>query len=91
MNQSKDVKSIVRERGETYGPPTENHTRTARLWSAYLLARSGGEKTLTPAAGCFLNILQKIARCMSLAGPSQDSLRDIQGFTENILIMHEMQ
>lgn len=36
-----------------------------------------------------MNILQKIARCMSKAGPSQDSLEDIQGFAENILMLYD--
>ena len=85
-----DVRGIVEERGRAYGPPEENHGRTALLWTAYLYARGREMKKLTPDDVCFLNILQKIARCLSKAGPSKDSLEDIQGFAENLLIMHDM-
>ena len=82
------IEEMVEERGATYGPPSENHARTAALWSAYFRNRGYEFKPITPDDVCFLNILQKIARCMSKAGPSKDSLEDIQGFAENILIMH---
>ena len=83
----KTLEEIVAERGATYGPPAENHARTARFWNAFLDSRVDKFKPLTTDDICFLNLLQKIARCMSKAGPSQDSLEDIQGFAENLLIM----
>jgi hypothetical protein len=83
------IQKIVEERGAAYGPPSENHARTARLWGAYLESKREGGMIfpITPNDVCFLNILQKIARCMSEAGTAEDTLQDIQGFVENILIM----
>ena len=83
-----DARALVAERGAAYGPPEENHARTGILWSAYMRARHNAVRPLTPEDVCFMNILQKVARCMSKAGPGQDSLEDIQGFAENILMMH---
>ena len=88
LTQPTRVDEAVEQRGAEYGPPSENHARTARLWNAYLASRPNVPLNTTDV--CFLNILQKIARCMSRAGPSKDSLEDIQGFVENILIMHDM-
>jgi hypothetical protein len=79
------VKSLVTERGKAYGPPSENHWRTARFWHAYDLNTKSSSRT--PIDVCFLNILQKIARCQSEAGPSRDSLQDIKGYAENILMI----
>jgi len=83
------TKEIIEERGAAYGPPSENHARTALFWAAYMRNRGYEFKPLTPNDVCFLNILQKISRCMSKAGPSQDSLQDIQGFAENLLTLGE--
>ena len=58
-----------------YGTPTDNHTRTARFWSAYL----GVE--ISPRQVCFLNILQKVARDMN--AETHDNLVDIAGYAEN--------
>ena len=81
-----ETQELVAERGEFYGPPAENHGRTARLWKAYLYGRpySLGMSRMDV---CFLNILQKIARCQSEAGPRRDSLEDIMGYAENILMI----
>jgi len=82
------IKKLVEERGVAYGPPAVNHVRTARLWTAYLSNRGHfGRLIITPEDVCFLNILQKIARCMGDAGPSRDSLEDIQGYAENLLTL----
>jgi len=79
-------KEIVKERGRAYGSPAENHARTSRFWDAYdLNTPTKGE--YQPIDVCFLNILQKISRCQSSAGPSRDSIRDIQGYAENILTL----
>lgn len=93
----KDIRDMVKERGAAYGPPNENHERTAMLWSAYFRAKY----KYYPAAArwnvdrddvCFLNILQKIARCLSEAGPkgNEDGIRDIQGYAENLLVMNRV-
>ena len=89
LTKVRSVEEMVAERGAAYGPPSENHARTARFWSAYLLNRGYAFKPFTPSDVCFLNILQKISRCMGEAGPSQDSLQDIQGFAENLLTLGE--
>ena len=106
MSKTQEViDQLVSSRGASYGPPSENHRRTANLWSAYLASRRVPSKAeqgsdfrpiepsvrLTPDDGCFLNILQKIARCLSAAGPSKDSLQDIQGFAENLLILNNLE
>ncbi len=86
------IAKLIESRGAAYGPPAENHQRTALLWMAYLEAKAarseGGALKLNADDICFLNILQKIARCLSEAGPSKDSLLDIQGFAENLLILN---
>ena len=87
----KSIQEIVTERGASYGPPAENHARTAGLWSAYLRARASGSSALalTPDDVCFLNILQKIARSLSDAGPSPDTLLDIAGYAKNIELLRK--
>lgn len=98
----KDIKAIVAKRGEAYGPPRENHERTALLWTAYYKAKFkhfGGSGDInddweaTADDVCFLNILQKIARCLSQAGPkaNEDGIRDIQGYAENLLIINHFE
>ena len=83
------VEQAVEQRGAEYGPPHENHARTARLWNAYLASRPNVPLNTTDV--CFLNILQKIARCLSNAGPSADSLLDIAGYARNIELLREEQ
>jgi len=78
-----DTKRLIAERGRSYGPPEENHGRTARLWNAYLLGRQNA-LGVSRVDVCFMNILQKIARCQSEAGPTKDSLEDIKGYAENV-------
>jgi hypothetical protein len=62
-------------RQEAYGPPHENHGRTAAFWSAYLGI------PITRRQVCILNMLQKIARDMH--APKFDNLVDIAGYAEN--------
>ncbi len=82
---SGQIQSIVDERGEEYGHPFVNHTRTARLWNAYLANRDGG-KPLDPLDVCMFNILQKISRSQE-GHPSVDTLQDIAGYAVNAQIV----
>ena len=95
----KDIEGMVNARGASYGPPKENHDRTAMLWSAYFRAKykqypdmdaAGLAENIDRDDVCFLNILQKIARCQSEAGVkgNEDGIKDIQGYAENLLIMN---
>ena len=68
-------------RRSAYGPPGENHGRTATLWSAYLHSR-GYPRALSPEDVCWLNILQKISRDMH--SPQPDNLVDAHGYLNNI-------
>lgn len=63
------------DRQKAYGPPEENHARTAALWSDYL-----GTK-LTAHDVCMLNILQKVSR--QRHHQSHDNLVDIAGYAAN--------
>jgi hypothetical protein len=74
---------LTKDRGETYGSPSDNHQRTAKLWTAYLLIRPSGE-LLTPEDVCMMNILQKISRAQHGARDI-DTILDIQGYAQNIL------
>jgi len=71
--------SLTQERGSVYGPPDENHERTARLWRAYL---DNLDKDLDGVDVCFLNILQKIARAQNGVYHS-DHFDDIDGYARN--------
>lgn len=65
----------VEDRLQSYGPPDENHKRTAEMWSTYL----GVE--VSPRAVCMLNALQKISRDCHAA--KRDNLVDIAGYARN--------
>lgn len=81
-----ELSEIIKARGANYGTPTENHSRTARLWNAYLdNAHAGGVDLVDASDVCFLNILQKIARCQNQI--TTDSVMDIQGYAENLLML----
>ena len=79
-----EVRSILAEAGDVvhgarrkeYGSPLENHTRTARLWSAYLGADVTAEDV------CMLNALQKISR--QKHAPKRDNLVDLAGYAANV-------
>lgn len=68
-------------RRDKYGPPSENHRRTALLWSAYLAARDY-PRALSMEDVCWLNILQKASRDMH--EPDSDNLVDSHGYLNNI-------
>ena len=68
-------------RRDKYGPPGENHRRTALLWSAYLAARDY-PRALSMEDVCWLNVLQKASRDMH--EPDADNLVDSHGYLNNI-------
>lgn len=67
------------DRRKDYGTPLENHTRTAKLWSAYL----GVDVTAEDV--CMLNALQKISR--QKHAPKRDNLVDLAGYAANVEII----
>ena len=81
-----ETEKLVRDRGEDYGKPSDNHGRTAKLWSAYL-SGMGVSVKLRPADVCFLNILQKISRSQHKL--TDDTIADIAGYAANIAEMEE--
>jgi hypothetical protein len=68
-------------RREAYGPPEENHKRTALMWSSYLAAR-GYPRALSVDDVCYMNVLQKISR--DIHSPQPDNLVDSHGYLNNI-------
>lgn len=66
----------VADRQKTYGSPTDNHTRTALMWSAYL----GVE--ILPHQVPQMNSLQKISRSCCDA-THIDNYTDQAGFAQN--------
>ena len=62
-------------RRDDYGTPSENHGRTAAMWSDYLGV------PITARQVCMLNILQKISRDAHAA--KRDNLVDIAGYVRN--------
>jgi hypothetical protein len=62
------------DRQQHYGPPGENHGRTAALWTAYL------GTPVSAADVCALNILQKLSRERHAA--KRDNLVDVAGYAE---------
>lgn len=59
---------LIRERGESYGSPIENHDRIAKMWSGYL----GVKVTAHDVA--LMCVMIKISR--SKADPSKDDNYD---------------
>jgi len=53
-----EAKAVIQDRGMDYGHPTDNMSRTARLWSAYL------ELPIDPHQVAMCMALVKIARTM---------------------------
>jgi hypothetical protein len=79
------IDAIVEERGEAYGPPEQNHERTALLYRAYVKGRFGVDLELTREDVCWLAVLQKISREMN--GGTEDGPRDVQGYARNVEMM----
>jgi hypothetical protein len=77
-----EASEIIEERGRGYGPPSENHSCTADLWSSYLERRYGYGMILDAEDVCWLNILQKISRQANTR--KRDNLLDVIGFAINV-------
>ncbi len=80
---------VVGERNEDYGSPLMNHSRTAALINAYVVAKvqGGPLEALTAEDVCKINILQKLSRDMN--SPKEDNLVDIIGYTLNIAMIRD--
>lgn len=76
-----EASDIVEERGRDYGPPSENHSCTARMWSSYLERRYGWSPKLDAEDVCWLNVLQKISRQAHVR--KRDNKVDVIGFVIN--------
>ena len=70
-----EAAQIVKDRGQFYGPPGENHERTAAMWSAYL------DVPISAVDVCALNILQKMSREANCH--KRDNFLDVAGFAAN--------
>ena len=68
------------DRNQTYGPPRDNHSRTAALWQAYLSGLNGRELDYRDV--CWLNVLQKASR--DVFHRQRDNLADGCGFLRNV-------
>lgn len=80
-------RAVHQERGPAYGHPLDNHTTTARLFTAYLSRKHGVEVALDAEDVCFMNALQKISR--EAHKPSEDGLVDIAGYAHNIELVRD--
>ena len=75
---------LTHERGQVYGHPKINHTRTARPITAYLHNKGlGSSYTITAEDVCAFNILQKLAR-LQHGAKHLDNLNDIAGYADNL-------
>lgn len=75
-----EVMSIVRERGESYGPPEIHWGRTAALWTALL-----GERLTEPLTArdvARLYVADKLSR--DVHTPRRDNLLDIAGYATGV-------
>lgn len=79
------VTATVRNRGQDYSHPAENHQLTADMWSSWLSRRLGTEILLTPEDVCMLNVLQKASRLAHAT--KDDGWLDIAGYTENVAML----
>lgn len=68
-------------RQEDYGHPIEDHTRTAKMWSAILGVETTAEKV------CLCMVALKISRYINK--PKRDSLVDGCGYLRNVEMIEE--
>ncbi len=77
-----EADEITEDRGEFYGPPSENHACTAALVTAFLQRKYRIDLTLDGEDVCWFNILQKISR--EANSHQRDNLVDVAGFVKNL-------
>jgi len=70
------------DRGENYGHPIEDFTRTGQMWAAIL-----GLEEVTPEQVALCMIAVKISR--EVNRPKRDNLVDIAGYAETAAMVHE--
>lgn len=69
------------DRQRDYGHPSDNHGRTAMLWTHYLGI------PVTADDVCMLNILQKVSRARHKL--TRDTLVDVAGYARNAEMIHD--
>jgi len=67
-----EARAVIQDRGMDYGHPTDNMSRTASLWSAYL------EMPIEPYQVAMCMALVKVAR--SMEGDKVDNIVDLCGY-----------
>jgi len=67
-----EARAVIQDRGMDYGHPTDNMSRTASLWSAYL------EMPIRPDQVAMCLVLVKVAR--SMEGNKVDNFIDMCGY-----------
>ena len=67
-----EARAVIQDRGMDYGHPTDNMSRTASLWSAYL------EMPIRPDQVAMCLLLVKVAR--SMEGNKVDNYIDMCGY-----------
>jgi hypothetical protein len=80
-----EVLRLVRERGDSYGSPAENHQLTADLWSAWMSRRLRKDIKFSAEDVCMLNCLQKQSRLAFKT--KDDSWFDLAGYAENVAMI----
>lgn len=83
-----EARRAVASRVESYGPPRDNHERTANLWSIYLRGVLRDKVNVSARDVCLLNILQKVSR--DIHRPKRDNLVDIAGYAENANLCEDL-
>lgn len=78
LEEAAEITSV--DRNKTYGPPLDNHSRTAALIAAYLSGVNGREIDFRDT--CWLNVLQKASR--DVFHRQRDNLVDAAGYLRNI-------
>ncbi len=79
------VIKTVRERGNAYGSPAENHQTTADLLSSWFSRRFKQPLVLTAEDVIVINVIQKVSRLANVS--KDDSWLDIAGYTENVAMI----
>lgn len=68
------------DRDIEYGPPTDNLSDVARMWTAYLQAKYDFTEQLDAEDAAWLNVIQKIARTFN-GVPKRDTYEDAAAYS----------